>query len=213
MNATLGEKALSTKHFTMLMFPDTSKHILSSPTFMEDDLASGTGMDHATHRALVWQLWGQSCSDFPFLCLLPPGAGCEAVPWVSEETGACAGGHQHLPPEDPQHCLRGALLPPDVWGSSWLRQEDGGRLPVCLCSVLGSSLWLFNVRQCVIGIIFLVFSLVCIQIGAWLYHQTLPKCTRAPKHLDVLNCNQQMAWVPLSLTSLFCLRSVSGLPW
>lgn len=114
MNVTLGEKALSTNHFARLIFLEESKHILSSPNFTEADLASGTGMDHATHRALVWQLWGQRCSDLPFVSLLSPGAGREAVPRVPEETGACAGRHEHLPPKDPQHCLRGALLPPDV---------------------------------------------------------------------------------------------------
>lgn len=80
MNVTLGEKALSTNHFARLIFLEESKHILSSPKFTEADLASGTGMDHTTHRALVWQLQGQRCSDLSFLSLLSPGAGCEAVP-------------------------------------------------------------------------------------------------------------------------------------
>lgn len=80
MNVTLGEKALGTNHFGSLMLLNKSKHIPSSPTFMEANLALRTGIDHATQRALVWQLRGQRCSDFPFLSLLPPSAGCEAVP-------------------------------------------------------------------------------------------------------------------------------------
>lgn len=176
MSVTLEEKAVSANHFPRLMFLNKSKHILSSPAYTEVVSASGTGMDCANHRVLMWQPQVQRCLDSPFLSLLPPHSGCEAVPWLPEETGACAGGHEHLPAEDPQHCLWGALLPPDVWGSSWLCQEDGGWLPVSLCPTSGCCLCSCHVKQCVPGIILLVFSHEGsggeIHIGAFLYHQT-----------------------------------------
>lgn len=150
---------------------------------MQSDLASRTGVDHTRLRSGSFRAGGaMTFSSFSLLS----DVGCEAVPWMPEETGACAGRHKHLPPEDPQHCLWGPLLPPDVWGSSWICQEDGGWLHVWLCSVFGSSLWLCSVRQCVIEVIFLVCShqneSAGIQILIWSpdREEPIPKCFQTP---------------------------------
>lgn len=175
---------------------------------------------------LVWttrhtRLWGSDsgwwCSGF--ISRLHLDVGCEIVPWLPEETGACAGGHEPLPPEDPQHRLWGALLPPDVWGSSWLRQEDGGWLHVWPCPAFSSSLWLCNVRQRVIEIIFLVCShqdsSSDIWIWSWLYQQIESPFLNAQELPDTSNYWIVSArWFGSSFISLFdVFRSISGLPW
>jgi hypothetical protein len=61
------------------------------------------------------------------LCL-PPG--CEAVSGVPGEAGASVRRHQPLRASAAQHCIRGPLLPPGLWGGLTLCQEDGWWLHV-----------------------------------------------------------------------------------